>query len=444
MGEPDKLADVDPFNYYKGGIIACIGDNSGQHVGVRDLSITEGYKTTVDLLYKGLSNKSEFYGLGLYKDTLVYPFWFCCRHALELYLKLAIKRINWIWEQKKIQPKATILEKYQKAIRSHKIKELTELFIDLVDIDNETKNAFTLMEDFKRYLSDYFFDEDSDAFRYTFKQNQQDVNLDGKKIVNISILYAKFTKLYKQLDWFFKCVFADLLQDYQTKTFTKNLNRNQILKISKELPKYTKWNEPEFAEIKNGIKKKYNISSKELTQALNYIQTIPAFSVNIDKEIILGRKITQDIFEEIIELKKIQDSINAIPTKTRMISLSHPEDSYDKNDFEKLTKLKEIFWKKAFDFIQQPKVSHDVLSTLLTFIELGSSPVDGRYFCEDFDHVHKYWDKEYGDYKGNSGKITYIIVKLMNFSWLQLGLERCGQTTYLSWLREHYNKEQNK
>lgn len=441
--ELDELAKIDPFQYSNSGIVACIGDNCGQQVGARDFSIADGYKATVDLLYRAMTNRSNFYrqyNVFISRDTLVYPFWFCCLHTMELYLKLAVKRLNWIWMKKKTTLNVDQLEKYKKAIRSHKINELIELFIDLVVIDIDTKYAFTQMKNFEEYLKDYFFDEDADAFRYTFKSNQNDINLEGKRIINLTVLYAKFEELYKQLDWFCNYIFAELFQDYKTKTFTKNLNRNQIFEISKKLPAFQQWNEDSFDDTKKSIKAKYNINSRELTQVLEFIKTIPYFSANINKEITLGSIISKDVFTKLIELKKIQQQIDSIPSKTMGIDLLHPENSYEKEDFEKRRELQKILDEKSIEFIQSRDVSHSILSTLLTFIELGSSPIDGRYYCEDFNEIYRYWNEECGSHIGSIGEINYTIGKLLNINDLKLGFEKCGQKTYLSWLNENYSE----
>lgn len=434
--EFEQFSKIDPFDCDKyGGIVSCIGDNTGHSKGNRDFSIAEGYKTCVDILYYSLRNSSEFYKLAKIsplEDTLVYPFWFSSRHCIELMLKLSVKRIYWVWTEKNVSVTADQNNKYEKALSSHNIKELSEIFEELVVIDEDTKNAFSEMKYFKNLVSDYFFDEMSDAFRYTFKQNQIDVNLENKHLINLTILYEKFSKVYNYLYYFCFYVFNNVYEDYKTTTFTKKLNRNQIEEISKMLPTKSNWTSQEFTEIKNEILQKFNISSKEFSKTLNLIIKHPEFSANIGEEIKF-KNIRTEVVKLLCDLIKINKEIDEVPylakcyTKNGFIVTSIDDKlNYTHKNYLIVQKLEEKYDNKEDELFGI--VTNEELAILLTFKELGQ--LHG-YHSEDIILVFDSWNKSIISADYASSKLS------RGYNYILKGLKMCGQITYLKIFNEY-------
>lgn len=432
-----SFAKIDLFTNSTNRVISCIGDNSGQLPGARDFSIADGFKQNVDILYFALINCSEFTeasGISPLEDTLVYPIWFSARHTLELYLKLAIKRVHWVWSKKGIKPLEKHEQQYTKALRSHNIEELTEIFKELLIIDNETKLAFDEMKYFDDMIADYFFDVDSDAFRYTFKPNQTDINLDGKSVLDVTVLYDKFLQLYKQLDWFCNCVCVSTIEDYKTATFTTKLNRGQIEEISKKLPPRKEWGSDEFTRIKKEICTNFKLSGKDFIKAIDIIEKHREFSANIGVEIVFG-SLSEACVDKLCDLIKISKKIDEVPLLPECyegygIVQKFPESvNYAKENYDKLIELRKIFYELGDAFLAV--ASQDEIALLHAFKEVATPVFPTAYYSEDIDMLLRSWSVK----RPNA---NYTITKLAKgYKYILKGFEMCGQKTYLDLFRKH-------
>ena len=85
--EDIEVLKLNPYKNHISPIMyrACVGNNSGVNVHSRDCSIIDGYKESVDILMQHVKDKTATV------DTVVYPLLFCCRHSIELTLKVLIK-----------------------------------------------------------------------------------------------------------------------------------------------------------------------------------------------------------------------------------------------------------------------------------------------------------------------------------------------------------------
>ena len=437
----EEISKINPFDFCDDGIIGCIGDNSGASAPSRDFLIAEGHKLNVDILYFSLRNEiefSKFTGIHPYEDILVYPFWFSCRHTIEILLKLAIKRVNLIWEIKKTVLTQEQSNLYKKSLSSHKIKELTSIFENLVSIDIDTKEAFIKMEHFIDLIKDYFFDEEADNFRYTYKSDQKEVNLDGKRILNISILYEKFLVLYGQLDWFCNCVCVHLLPTYiNTDTFTSKLNRSQIADISKKLPNISDWKSDKFDTAKMEICREYNLSSNEFSKVVDIIKKHREFSFNIGVEIKF-KILSEKTIKALCELIKAGREINDVPLLEKCylenggIFTTIPDsENYSPENYKIKLKKEEAFVKKGNSFLGI--ASKDELAILHAFREIVLPfAFSAGYLSEELDMLFDSWR--------NKGIISddYTINKLaFGFEKILEGLKKCGQATYQECFKKH-------
>ena len=91
----DELYKLNPFKeiYCNSNYRACVGNNSGISPNSRDCIIIDGYKASVDNLYKNMVEKNIWIDIG------VYPFIFDCRHSIELSLKVIIKNLIIIYKK---------------------------------------------------------------------------------------------------------------------------------------------------------------------------------------------------------------------------------------------------------------------------------------------------------------------------------------------------------
>lgn len=130
----EEIMSANPFekwlspNYLR----ACVGNNSGIHVNSMDCSIIDGYKDAVDFLMEKVKDRTATI------DTLVYPILFCCRHSVELSLKVLIKNFIIIYKRKKKRTTSdSFIQKLEPSLKKHDIKELVDCLEELKIIDEE-------------------------------------------------------------------------------------------------------------------------------------------------------------------------------------------------------------------------------------------------------------------------------------------------------------------
>ena len=434
------LSEIDPFEFRDGGIVSCIGKNTGLSPAQRDFSIAEGFKQSVDIMYSTLTNKTKFNelsGIFVSIDLLVYPFWFNSRHAIELYLKLAIKRLKWVWDKKKTQLTNEQDKEYSKAIKSHNIEVLSHIFSNLVKIDPNTNEAFQEIHHFGDIIKDYFFDDKSDAFRYTHKENNIDINLSDKSTINLSVLYDKFIHIFTALDWFINYVFDNVKDDYDTGTFTNKASRNQISEISKLLPNVDKWTTAEFEKSKIEICSRYSLSSNDFAKIVSIIKEHREFSSRVGLELKFG-EISESTIIAYCELIEVYNRMSSVPYldscyQNGWITTSISDrNNYTKENYELKLQLKHEFKSKSNEL--HSIMTKEESALLHSFRELA---LLGGYRSEDLDMVYQSWLIE----ESSSMDINYNEEKFpTHYSHIMKGMDMCGQLSHLKLFQKRYSE----
>lgn len=438
----EKITERSPFDSTAQGIKSCIGNNSCRHSEYRDYSIADGYKLNVDIMYSILKYGQKFYemtGILPKEDMLIYPFWFSCRHTIEIYLKIAIKRTKEICDFKEkdllsvryypIPLHTHINEQSDKALQSHSnkqpdkelhthsIEKLVNKLKALKDKNSDISKAYDDMKDFDSLVSDYYFDNKGDKFRYTYNTGYK-VNLDDKKTVNLSLLYEKFSIMYDELCNFCKRDCENILRVKETMTYTQNLNRKQIEEISKLLPHRDKWDIDEFETLKNNIASDYNVLDDEFSEALNIIQSHREFATNIGLEIKF-RDLSENTIKIFCELIVISEEIKEVPLLNQQSTLSG-EDDYSEENIEIIESLEAKLEGKEIEFISV--ATDEEVNILRSFRELA----DGNIYSEHLDAVFEYFQGIPVD------KLSDIqLLYGGGYSNCLKGLEMCRQKTYL-------------
>lgn len=196
--EEIELLKLNPYEDYISPleIRACVGDNSGVNEADRDCNIIDGYKRSVDILIQ------HIIPLETPADVLVYPLLFCCRHSVELYLKLLIKQFLTIYRRKyniKTDDKTT--ETIKGSLKTHDISKLVECLLTFAKMDVTIEERFNEIKPVFDSLIDYAFDVDGDAFRYTNKKNWSDTNLKDIGLIDLGIFYNKYKVVSSCFDY---------------------------------------------------------------------------------------------------------------------------------------------------------------------------------------------------------------------------------------------------
>lgn len=399
----ENLDAFNNFEYSSKYFRACVGRN-GLLID-KDMTLYYGYAETVEMLFKSIEK------LELAIDGIIYPFMFCCRHAIELILKQSIHKLILINSIKNQTSLEEIQTTYKKDMEQHALRKLTEDLINLSTIDERLKNKFEgELKNIHKLLSELYEDEKSDKYRYAYGKDNQ-LNLDGKYLLAADIVYYKFIKISHLLENFFYLC-DHLLEEYKIGTFNKKLSRYEIKEISEILPLKKLWTDSSFLDTKNNIRKKYNLTSNDFSKAVNIIKGHREFCVNIGEEIPFG-SFEKDTLRKTAKLIKLSEEYNSLVPKE--ITLFNPaqEKEYEK---ESLKIIKTI--------------PFEDLILLLTFINIAND----QYYSEELDTLYN------NNLQNINRNDEYLLSKCFYCKYKELmnGFAKCGQTTYIKQLTSYY------
>lgn len=413
----EKILQVNPFEkcIFPKSLRACVGNNSGVHVNSRDCSIIDGYKDAVQYMMEKICSQEATI------DTLVYPILFCCRHSVELSLKVLLKNFIIIYKRKNnITTTDKFISDLHESLKGHNIETLVKSIDKIMFIDPEIEKVMSDIKFYKECISDYYFDIDGDSFRYTFKRNWKDTNLEDIRLIDLGVFYEKYSYLMKNLDYLINDFSRWLDYQYRNQIFTKYLNRKQIEEISKLLPNINDWKSEDFRLKKQSICKQYNISNTELTNAIEIIKNHYKFCTNIGMEKKF-KNIREETFKNLGKLISESKNLNRETSEKMYINITEVHKySYFSQDYE-------IKAEKVFNNInQEEKVA------LISFYEISLNCFDGSYQCEELDELYKCYEND-----GFNDEHIDMICRSLTNNHMRKSFEKCGQITYLKWFDKY-------
>lgn len=302
---------------------ACVSNNG--HPTYVDYA--EGFSKAANLMLdKVIENEGQNY----YVDVFIYPICFNMRHSVELRLKGTVEQL-----QKLAKLKGKNLSFNLAA--SH----------DIGNIWNFIKFEAQILD--KRYLSflnqldDFILDiADIDATGQTFRyptDSEENRHLTNVSTINICVLKNSFSKLEKILDYMNHFNFS-IEEEYALKTFTEHLSRAQLFELARQLPPRNTWTNSGFTNIKENIKREFNISSNELSKAIKIIEKNYEMASLISAPVPLKGVTLNDLivfFDEWIKFHDIEKLKNSNPV---IESLCSSEDEDLERVFSEMIKKK--------------------------------------------------------------------------------------------------------
>lgn len=311
---------------------ACVGDNGSRGM----FSHIEGYQSATLVMLESILSQYvpntdcniPEQALRWNNDTSVYPILFTARHFIEIYIKQKINAINCLKVQEVVSGKP---------VGEHNIKSLWDNFIKIVEQTKDSRLTIYI-EKIAPYIQDFNrIDPNGETFRYPYSL-EGEMYLKGIGVIGLFNFYNKFTELSKICEAL-TYEMDSLVGEYRVKTFTKSLSRKDIEGIAQELPIFEEWANPSFSHIKEALKAKLAIGSKELTEAINIIKKHMEFK--------------RYIYPKIYELQIDKDKLTVI------LSGSANGEYID-------------------------TFTDEEVASLRTLVELGTSTMDGPYFSEDY------------------------------------------------------------
>lgn len=258
---------------------ACVGNNGNP--SYRDYA--EGFaRAAVILINDAIVTRDV--------DQQIYPICFNMRHAVELSLKYQILMLESIRAESSIG-------QFDLA-GSHDIGNIWEYCKKSAELKD--KRFGNLFNDLDGYIKDIAeIDPTGQTFRYPL--NKESIkHLVDVSVINIVRLKRKFEHLIEKLDELYNLT-NFLIEEYAQDTYTKSLSRKDIEEISNALPKINLWSCESFNTIRDDIKSKYNIGSKELSYCLNVIKSHREFSKPLGIKISL-KSCTEEHFIRLFEV----------------------------------------------------------------------------------------------------------------------------------------------
>ena len=277
------------------------------------------------------------------------------------------------------------------------------------------------------YLKDYYFDKKGDVFKYESDQNGNPhlIKL-GISSISYDVLKRKYNEMMSLFDnLIFEVMY--LCKEYSMGTFTKHLSREDIRDIAKMLPLRKNWCNDEISIVKEEIKKKYSIGSKEFSDVLNIIQNHCEFCTYIGMEIKIGA----------IEEKELREY-------AKFVIEMNGEDLYTSEVDSKSSDMSGIclgeIQKKARKRMELSEtISDETLGLLMMFREYGRTP---ELFIERKERVL--------EVSRMSNYLRHDVLKKVEkrdaFRRILLGMRKCGQTSYSEILKSEFsnNGEESK
>jgi len=222
-------------------------------------------------------------------DQQIYPICFNMRHAVELSLKYQILMLESIRSESSIG-------QFDSA-GSHDVGNIWEYCKKSAKLKD--KRFGNLLNGLDGYIKDIAeIDPTGQTFRYPL--NKESIkHLVDVSVISIVRLKRKFEHLIEKLDELYDLTNC-LIEEYAQDTYTKSLSRKDIEEISNALPEISLWSCESFNKIRDDIKNKYSIGSRELSECLNSIKLHREFSKPLGIKIPL-KSCTEEDFIRLFE-----------------------------------------------------------------------------------------------------------------------------------------------
>ena len=235
---------------------ACVGENGFPGYWEYSKGFSQAATILIDMVLRER-------GLKYSVDMMVYPVCFNMRHSVELRLKDAILGLISI---EKCQYRNLQFD----FVGSHDIGNIWAFFAENArSVDDRYEPIVSRLD---KKISDIAeIDATGQAFRYPLDTESQK-HLVEVALINFVVLKERFADLEAALDDLHR-LNRYLLDEYALRTWTKQLSRKNLFELASLLPRRSEWVNESFSAIKNALKGRYEIGSKELSDSIKLIES---------------------------------------------------------------------------------------------------------------------------------------------------------------------------
>ena len=247
---------------------ACVGENALSGYWEYAKGFSRAATILIDMVLRGQ-------GLEHSVDQMVYPVCFNMRHSVELRLKDAIFELILIETCRGGNLQFDVSG-------SHDIGNIWDFFAHkAISVDDRYEPIIRKLD--KRITDIAEVDATGQTFRYPLDTESQK-HLVDVNIINFVVLKERFAELEAALDEL-HYLSRYLLDEYEWGSFTKWLSRKNLFELASLLPRRSTWVNESFSAIKNTLKGRFKIGSKELSQSIKRIEShfelAPAIGVSV-------------------------------------------------------------------------------------------------------------------------------------------------------------------
>lgn len=398
-----------PFDIFTGGpktqFNACVGLNGWPDI----CDYEDGYFVAAKKIIQQTITESPKIPV----DIAIYPIVFCIRHAIELSLKA---QLNKFVELKRFRPAVNVPPD---TLTGHDLRNLWSAFkVNTVAFDPRYSAGVEQIDWIVQQFAE--IDPNGQIFRYPYGREDRKQHLIGHSVLNIERIQTAMSLLREGL-LDLRHLTLDMENEFALGTYTRNLSRIDLEGISKRLPNRSEWGSASFGETRNQIKRQYNLSSNELSKALDIIQNHRRFCVNIGCETpLLGieageLKLMLESWRKLTALKQ-RTSSTENGFGTDVVSAEEMISSLNELLSEKGQKKRKIIFGRCID-----NVTDESVKTIHAVFYLGRD--NGS--CEQFNLF-------LNDAIGKKDILLSHLFEKTNFeSDVVKGLRKLGQTSLL-------------
>ncbi len=398
---------------------ACVGDNGQPSYYEYSEGFAEAARILIGLVVK---NETSFP-----VDHMIYPIAFNIRHSVELRLKAAINDLSSVRKERSMP--------FFNCESTHDISFLWRYFRDQANFKDQRYKIF--LNKIEPYISDIAsIDSTGQTFRYPLSNESKKhlVETGNINILTLGICFEELNNFLKDMG----DLNERLLEEYSQGTYTKNLSRDDLCEISRKLPNRRSWSSNDFSVCKEKIKKRFDIGSKEFSEAINIIKLHFEFSRNIG-----------------LTLPLLKASDNEVYHYFECLLIIHPLEKYKPREYENVN-LAEVNIASVREYIER---SDNALVKCLKLISPSSlGDISAIYdFSRDLDYSEKYrkisskridqWEniaqsnptkykQDVSDYLKKSNAYEFLLKGLARLGHNDLAwkiIDDFGMTNYFDW-----------
>lgn len=343
---------------------ACVGEN-----GCSDFeTYALGYFDAAKLILKQVLDPHKC----LIQDQLVYPILFNFRHGIELSLKHISKSLT--------RSGITVSEFDN---NTHDLQKLWSRFTKQAKQD---RRLLTIADQLTPAIEQiHEADPLAQEFRYSEKRDGFP-SLEGRKIVDLATVYQLLEYTVSHFNGLFGLSYQ-IEKERLYGSFTKELNREELEQLSKELPDKSNWSESEeFAKIRTKWMDRLGLSSRTFSKAIEFIEGHREFAGNIG----MYSEIAGVNDEDLDRILKAAKKLNSYQKARTELSIESLLSEYERECFEEtgvkltpalVTKINALF------YLARDQHLSEEYPQLLKHFEYSESSIEMSQLWADFAHV---------------------------------------------------------